>query len=692
MATQQTGVLTQPDNKQRQKGERESITAVLRDFGGVNLQSPRETIGDNEFAWLEGLIPIGPGNLSLVMGPGAPIVTLAESGAPTFTEQFDVAGTAFVFAVWANTGDAWVGPALTSVGWTKIASSKFTSGQTAAVQWNNLGLLIVDPVAGYYDWNITTASTLTNLSGQVYNPVLVPQAGLNPTTVPALTVADTGAGAGATVGISITCFTAAIAAPGTGYLAGDVLQFTGGALTTNPAAPLSDINKPTLLTVTAVGGGGTVTGVSFLSQGFYQTVPGNPVAVTGGAGTGATFTANWQFTTPFMITPGVGYVAPFLKIAGVASGLITFTSSGTVLGTAIAVYVNRVWIAIKRTVQFTDANSYSSFGNSGSAFTINDSYLVNNITALFAANNYLYIFGDTSVDVLSNVVVTAGTVSFSRINASASIGTGSQSNSIFAFSRAIAFANSNGFYVMSGATPQKISDKLDGLFPQIDFSAAGDKIYGVQVMIGNVLCAAFLFSFFDIFTQGGTERAMLAIQYKSRWFFVSQTYGGTQLFLNGVVSIPIAGVQNLFGWAGSTLYPLMSAAPTENFLLKTKLWDGGAPLDDKQSINVAIGAEFLGASLPGVVVNVDTELSSAITTLGMQFTVVQWINNAGRIVQWTNNVGQMVQWVLGLTGYQLLRASANNGGGKYIGITVTGTVNMTKLHLLALEYTNTRRW
>ena len=47
--------------------------------------------------------------------------------------------------------------------------------------------------------------------------------------------------------------------------------------------------------------------------------------------------------------------------------------------------------------------------------------------------------------------------------------------SVFAFSRAIAFANANGFYLMSGATPQKISDKLDGLFPQMGrpWSAAG---------------------------------------------------------------------------------------------------------------------------------------------------------------------------------------------------------------------------
>ena len=52
------------DPKNQIKGERSQESVVLRAFGGVNLQSPREDIADNEFGWLEELIPIAAGNLA----------------------------------------------------------------------------------------------------------------------------------------------------------------------------------------------------------------------------------------------------------------------------------------------------------------------------------------------------------------------------------------------------------------------------------------------------------------------------------------------------------------------------------------------------------------------------------------------------------------------------------------------------
>ena len=41
----------------------------LRDFQGVNTRAFRGVIGDNQFAWLENVIPIGFGNLEVVKGP-----------------------------------------------------------------------------------------------------------------------------------------------------------------------------------------------------------------------------------------------------------------------------------------------------------------------------------------------------------------------------------------------------------------------------------------------------------------------------------------------------------------------------------------------------------------------------------------------------------------------------------------------
>jgi hypothetical protein len=78
----------------------------------------------------------------------------------------------------------------------------------------------------------------------------------------------------------------AIAAAGTGYAVGNTLTVSGG---------IGSIDVE--LTVTTVSGGGGVTGVTLSNAGSYTTTPSNPVSVTGGAGSGATF--NLTFVQPY---------------------------------------------------------------------------------------------------------------------------------------------------------------------------------------------------------------------------------------------------------------------------------------------------------------------------------------------------------------------------------------------------------
>jgi hypothetical protein len=80
--------------------------------------------------------------------------------------------------------------------------------------------------------------------------------------------------------------TAAVVAGGTGYAVGNTLTVVGG---------LGQID--TELTVTTIGGGGAITGVSISNAGQYTEIPTNPVSVTGGAGSAATF--NLTFDNPY---------------------------------------------------------------------------------------------------------------------------------------------------------------------------------------------------------------------------------------------------------------------------------------------------------------------------------------------------------------------------------------------------------
>jgi hypothetical protein len=79
---------------------------------------------------------------------------------------------------------------------------------------------------------------------------------------------------------------ASIVSGGSGYTLGDTLTVVGG-----------DSLIPAELTVATVGGGGVITGVQISDTGRYTVAPTNPVTVSGGSGTSATF--NVTFVAPY---------------------------------------------------------------------------------------------------------------------------------------------------------------------------------------------------------------------------------------------------------------------------------------------------------------------------------------------------------------------------------------------------------
>jgi hypothetical protein len=78
----------------------------------------------------------------------------------------------------------------------------------------------------------------------------------------------------------------AVNAAGTGYAVGNTLTVVGG---------LGQLD--TELTVTTINGSGGITGITISNAGQYTEIPTNPVSVTGGAGSAATF--NLVFDNPY---------------------------------------------------------------------------------------------------------------------------------------------------------------------------------------------------------------------------------------------------------------------------------------------------------------------------------------------------------------------------------------------------------
>lgn len=632
---------------------------VLREFQGMNLLAEREAINDEEFAWCENAIPVASAALYPVNGPTAALATIGgEAGPPSYVQSFNEAGVDYCFAVWANSGNGWI-VNLSSFATTKIITG-LSSNQTAAIQYSNQGLLIIDPFSGYFDWNITTPNVLTSQNNSAANATLT---GVAKTIAGGTSLKQivTGAGTGATFQAVYSVVYVFFLAPGTGYAVGDTIYLTDGAPT-----------MPATLVVATIGAGGAVSSATLSTGGAYPGPPTSALVATGptgtvtsttGAGTGATFTVNMRAVSMNILTRGSGYTGTTTVVDETAAPVVldtwNITSSGVIGGTSIATYAGRVWIGLLRTVYFTDINSYSSFGGVGGSFLIADAYLHNKITALFAANNYLYIFGDTSIDALSNVTVSLGVTSFSRINVTVSVGT-TTPTSIFGYYRSIVFYHSSGFYSLAGATPEKMSEKISAIIQQIVQAQVGGNnipfVYGGQALVRGELCATLLFSFKDTFTQGGTTRTVFALFFRGRWWVASLPSLASQ----GMVSIPAAGNATLYVWSSNAIYQAFSAsAALAPWLLKTKLWDAGAPLTGKQSLNAAIGANWAGASTSGVTLTVDTELGSS-SALPVPLN------------------GSPV-------GYQLNPQSANEGGSQYLGLTVAGSTNVTQIRLLALK-------
>lgn len=114
------------------------------------------------------------------------------------------------------------------------------------------------------------------------------------------TIAITGDGSGATATATMKIVSATIAAAGATYAANDVLTVVGGTSTV-----------PATITVNTVDGSGHITGFTITQAGTYTALPANPVAVTGGAGTGATFTLAWGVRAITVTNAGTGYSQAF---------------------------------------------------------------------------------------------------------------------------------------------------------------------------------------------------------------------------------------------------------------------------------------------------------------------------------------------------------------------------------------------
>jgi hypothetical protein len=598
---------------------------VTKDFKGINTKANRTSIDTDEFAWLENAMPIGFGNLKIV---------------PNYFPVVGTAGTSV-----AN-GKSY-----------RVSALGSTLGQ-----WQSFfSALTAIPTVGDI---ITATATGTLLGGGTVSLFAVTA------STPEYT---------APVNIGGVNFLLIFQADGSCEslnLTTNVLSTVGAAGTfDNSGNKVAQWKNERALIITSSKGYFNWDGTNLVKVGSVATITitaggsayTSPVTVTisapnetGGVQATATATQSSGVINSITITePGSGYTSvPSVTItAGAGSGASATATLFSQNGQDIATFSGRVWIASGRTVYFSAVESYNDFTSvSAGSITITDGTLYGDITRLVSANNFLYVFGTNSINVFSDVRVSTatGATLFTNTNVSASIGSDLEEG-ILAYFRSILFMNRYGVYALVGATTTKISDALDNIIPNIDFSYP---VTSCQSLIYNILIASWSVTYND----SGTLRKLQLLFFDRKWFVTDM---GEVTHIN---SSPLTGLVTSFGLrANGGVYKLYNDT-TSNIasLVKTALWALNDPIRTKQALKIGVEATISSAGVGTIFATIDAEnqTSEQITLTNG----INWINNFLQTISWTNNSGSIVNWTP--TGYALYKYDAQQYG-KYLGFTLT---------------------
>jgi hypothetical protein len=198
--------------------------------------------------------------------------------------------------------------------------------------------------------NLAAGSSGVNISnGGTVTAVTLTNAGTGYTSFPTATISVPTTAGGVQGVVSFTRMYPSgytIGSGGTGYTVGNVLTIVGGTPVTTAAQ----------LTVSSVSGG-VITAVTVSAANSYTVLPTNPVSVTGGSGTGATFNLTYSLGAATTISnAGSGYIE---------QPTITFSGGG---GSGAAAYA----IVGSGTIIRSLANTLDIHTPAGSGFQVNN--------------------------------------------------------------------------------------------------------------------------------------------------------------------------------------------------------------------------------------------------------------------------------------------------------------------------------
>lgn len=417
----------------------------------------------------------------------------------------------------------------------------------------------------------------TTLTGTAVNTIVVDTAGSGYVAGTYAAAFSGGGGSGATgtytVNGSGVVASAAVTAGGTGYTSPPSVTFP---------VPGSGASAQAILSA------GAVSSITVVSGG--TNFVGTPtITITGGGGSGAIATPNLTagvITSVTVTNGGVGYTrTPSVQVQSgqnnAASGFATVMPFG-VSGSAIETFLSRVWLTFPYqptgisnggAMLVSAPESLVDFATSdgGLLFINTGRFLRAQYMLLRQSSGYLYPFGDSSVDVISNVQ-TAGnpsTTTFTYQNADPQNGAAWR-DTAQDFGRGILFANPNGVHRLYGGAVNRASSKIDNIFASAVFPPSAGAVTPSSAVadIYTKRCYLMLMTVVSPFTFA--NRTVMVAFDEQGWFVASQSvtlkYIGTQM---------VDSVMSAWGTDGNSLFPLFAAPSTAlTKILSTKQFGG----------------------------------------------------------------------------------------------------------------------
>jgi len=412
-----------------------------------------------------------------------------------------------------------------------------------------------------------------------------------------------------------------------------VVMSSGGAnYTTAPGVSFTDVSGGSA-TATAYLTAGVVASVTVVSGGTnFTSVPA--VSFGGGGGSGASGTvvlsggSTGAISSVTIVSGGQNYtsapaviVSPGQNNAAYATAsLMPFVANGY----AIETFQSRVWLlnqfSSSASVQtggnmlVTAPGSISDFATSdgGDAFTANEPFLRTQYINAKQAQGYLYVYGDSAVDMISNVQTTGNpsSTSFNYQNIDPQTGMAWRDTAQY-FGLSVLAANAEGVYGLYGGSVKLVSKKMLRIFDAALFPPTAGAVTPSAAVanIHTVKCYLLNMTITDPLTNA--PRTVMLAWDEQGWFLASQS---TVLTYIGTLSQ--ASSYTAYGTDGNSLFPLFntpSTALTKTF--STKLYGANKFPVVAQGWGLWMMSEDVSANKTGVsmTATVDTEGGSYAT-------------------------------------------------------------------------------